>query len=72
MTTLRFRVFGQAMSVAREQVEWVLYRESHTGIKARIYDVVIPSELKQDDLARYLDDIYHEMASDKHPSVETL
>ncbi|MCG9660619.1 DUF7661 family protein [Vibrio mediterranei] len=72
MTRLKFNVFGQIMSVTLEHDTWVLYRESQVGIRAKIYDVVIPSDLKEEDLVTYLDDIYHEMASVKFPRVLKL
>ena len=49
--------------------QWLLFRESDTGIRARVYDVVIPAELKEEELLTYLDDIYHEYASERHAKV---
>lgn len=69
---IKFNVFGKVLSVQRKNDEWLLFREADTGMRARIYDVVIPPELTQDKLAQYLDDIYHEHASEKHPSVIQL
>lgn len=40
-----FNVFGQKMSVQRKNNEWLLFVESDTSLRARVYDVVIPSEL---------------------------
>ena len=65
----KFNVFGKQMGVYREGEFWVLYNESDTGIRSKVYDVVIPQELDSSKLAGYLDDIYHEYATDKHPSV---
>ncbi|WP_448547967.1 DUF7661 family protein [Thalassotalea fusca] len=39
------------------------------GKLERVYDVVIPSDLAENQLASYLDDIFHEWASEKFPSV---
>jgi len=39
---------------------------------ARVYDVIIPSGLAEEELARYLADIYHEFASEKYPSVTRI
>ncbi|WP_299810211.1 hypothetical protein [uncultured Shewanella sp.] len=69
---IRFDVFGKLMSVERKGDEWLLFNVSSSGMRARIYEVVIPPELKQDELAVYLDDIFHEQSSDNHPSVITL
>ncbi|WP_261886295.1 DUF7661 family protein [Vibrio pomeroyi] len=66
---LKFQVFHQSMLIQRKGEEWLLYRESDTSMHSRVYDVVIPSDLAEEELARYLADIYHEFASEKYPSV---
>ncbi|EPZ7321255.1 DUF7661 family protein [Vibrio mimicus] len=70
--SLKFNVFGKIMSVFRESGEWFLYVESDAGIRCKVYDVVIPADLDETELSTYLDDIYHEMASAKYPSVFKL
>ena len=54
--------------VTKEQ-EWLLFNESDTGIRSRVFDVVIPPDLKATELATYLDDIYHEYSSETHPRI---
>ena len=66
---IKFNVFGKPMSVLKKEQEWQLFNESDTGIRSRVYDVVIPPDLKASELETYLDDIYHEYSSDKHPRV---
>ncbi|RZM72781.1 DUF7661 family protein [Pseudoalteromonas rubra] len=67
--TLRFNVFGKRMSVSRIGAQWQLFIDSDTGIRARVYDVVIPPELDDGELAKYLDDIYHELSCERYPRV---
>lgn len=69
---IKFDVFGKRMSVQRKEGEWLLFRESNTGVRARVYDVVIPAELEETELATYLADIFHESATEKHSSVTRL
>ena len=67
---IKFNGFGRTMSVLKINDEWQLFSEPDIGIRSRVYDVVIPAELIQlgeDELLTYLDDIYHELATD--PSV---
>jgi hypothetical protein len=66
---IKFNVFGKQMSVLKKNDEWQLFNESDTGIRSRVYDVVIPSDLDFTELGTYLDDIYHEYSSEKHPDV---
>ncbi|MDO6611928.1 hypothetical protein Q4601_06785 [Shewanella sp. 1_MG-2023] len=69
---LKFDVFGKAMSVKRIDNEWHLFIDSNTGLRTRVYDVVIPSELSEHELARYLGDIFHESARDDKTDVTRL
>ncbi len=69
---IKFDVFGKRMSVQRKDGEWLLFRESNTGVRARIYEVVIPPDLEENELATYLADIFHESASEKNSSVVKL
>jgi len=65
----KFNVFGKEMTILRKNNEWLLFNESVTGIRTRVYDVVIPAELSPQELVTYLDDIYHEYSSQQHPNV---
>lgn len=69
---IKFDVFGKPMSVVKKEQEWQLFNESVTGIRSRVYDVVIPVELKESELEKYLDDIYHEYSSETNPRVKRL
>jgi len=70
--TIKFNVFGKLMSVLRKEQQWQLFSESDTGLRSRVYDVMIPNDIELSDMATYLDDIYHEYSSDKHPHVIKL
>lgn len=69
---IKFSVFGKPMSVVRKDKEWQLFNEPDIGIRSRVYDVVIPSELKESELEKYLDDIYHEFSSERHSRVKRV
>jgi hypothetical protein len=62
-------VFGKRMSIQRKDGEWLLFRESDTGVRAREYEIAIPADLAESELATYLADIFHESATEKHSSV---
>jgi hypothetical protein len=66
---IKFNVFGKPMSILKKENEWLLFNESDTGLRSRVYDVVIPSDMEARELAIYLDDIYHEYSTDKNPKV---
>ncbi|WDE12760.1 DUF7661 family protein [Thalassomonas haliotis] len=69
---IKFNVFGKLMSVRRTGQQWQLFNDSDTGMSARVYELVIPPELTVDELAGYLDDIYHEYANENYPEVVKL
>lgn len=59
---MRFNIYGRfQVDVQRENDSWVLYR-SELGKRTWLNDVVIPSNLVAQELATYLDDIFHEFA----------
>lgn len=68
---LRFEVFGRRIDVERKGAEWVAYLPGADG-KRRLANIPIPSELDARGVARYLDDLFHESASDKYASVTRL
>jgi hypothetical protein len=60
--TMKFNIYGRfQVEVRRENDSWVVYR-SELGKRILLNDVVVPSGLGADDLATYLDDIFHEFA----------
>lgn len=59
---MKFNIYGRfQVDVRLENDSWVVYR-SEFGKRTRLNDVVIPSDLAAQDLATYLDDIFHEFA----------
>ncbi len=69
---LKFNVFGKKMSVQRKNQQWLLFTDSNSGMRVRVYDIVIPPDLLEAGLAQYLDDIYHEFSTEHHPQVVQL
>lgn len=69
---IEFDVFGKRMSVQRRDDEWLLFLHPDTGIRSRVYDVVIPGDLEESDLAEYLSDMYHEYGSENTSTVQRL
>jgi len=69
---LIFDVFGTMMRVEYRQEQWLLYRMTADGKSSRIWDVAIPAELTEPELASFLDDMFHEYASAENPLVRQL
>ncbi len=59
---MRFNIYGRfRLEVRREQGRWMAYRLT-SGTRVPEDELVIPAELAEDELALYLDDIFHELA----------
>ncbi len=59
---MKFNIYGRfQVEVRRENESWGVYR-AEMGKRAPLHDVVIPSDIEADDIALYLDDIFHEFA----------
>jgi hypothetical protein len=59
---MKFNIYDRfQVDVRREDGSWVVYR-AEMGKRAKLHDVVIPSDIEADNIAIYLDDIFHESA----------
>lgn len=68
---LRFDVFGHEIGVLRDGVRWRAYRLGE-GKRRELYDLVIPPDLPEPELERFLADVCHEMATAARPEVRRL
>jgi len=59
---MRFDIYGRfQVDVRREDGAWIAYRVDE-GKRARLHDIVIPEDTDEQDLATWLDDVFHEYA----------
>jgi hypothetical protein len=68
---LLFDVFGKTMLVESSRKGWQLFLLGADGKRSAV-DVPIPAFVTENELAQYLDDIFHESASSRHPCVRRL
>ena len=67
---LIYDVFGRHIGVQREGERWLIFRADLTERKfSRLYEVIIPDDLTETKIPGWLDDIFHEAATEKHPEV---
>jgi hypothetical protein len=58
---MRFDVYGRfQLEVLRENNSWVAYRPG-LGTRARDSSIIIPESLMPEEIASYLDDLFHEL-----------
>jgi hypothetical protein len=59
---MKFNIYGRfQLEVRRENEAWIVYR-AELGKRTRLHDVIIPPELAAQEIAIYLDDVFHEYA----------
>ena len=68
-----YDVFGRHIGVQREGERWLIFRADLTERKfSRLYEVIIPDDLPETEIPGWLDDIFHEAATEKHPEVRRI
>ena len=61
-TALIFDVYGRfKLEVRRRGDAWAIYRRG-LGVNPEMTDIVIPSDLIENEIAQFLDDVFHELA----------
>ncbi|MBB5213050.1 DUF7661 family protein [Microbulbifer hydrolyticus] len=68
MTTFRYNVFGREILVEKSSRGWSTFQQGAEG-KRRSAGLHIPDNITETELTQYLDDLCHEWASEKYPSV---
>lgn len=59
---MKFDVYGRfQLEVLREKEAWVTYRLA-LGTRERDTNVLIPASLKPEELAEFIDELFHELA----------
>lgn len=59
---MKFDIYGRfQLEVRRENGAWIVYR-SELGKRSMLNDVIIPPDLAAEEIATYLDDVFHEYA----------
>jgi hypothetical protein len=60
---MKFDIYGRyRLEVIREAEAWLVYRVDNDK-RRRVFDVVIPSSTRKEEIPTYLDDLLHELAS---------
>lgn len=59
---MKFDIYGRfQLDIHREGAAWAAYR-SDGGKRVPVADLAIPPDVSTDELAEYLDDVYHELS----------
>ncbi|MBS0896212.1 hypothetical protein PANTOEA_12735 (plasmid) [Pantoea dispersa] len=70
---LIYDVFGRHIGVLRKEDGWQVFRADVTERKfSRMFDIAIPDDMPEDEIAGWLGDIFHEAATEHHPGVKRI
>jgi hypothetical protein len=59
---MKFNIYGRfQVEVRRENEAWIVYR-AELGKRTRLHEVIVPPDLAAEEIATYLDDVFHEYA----------
>lgn len=72
MTALRFDVFGRQLLIVRTEPGWSTFYIGPEGKRRPASNLVVPASVAEAELERYLADLCHEWATEKHPDVRRL
>jgi hypothetical protein len=69
---VEFDVFGSRIIVERIATGWAAFYPAEEGKRRPAHWLLLPPELTESQIARYLADYCHEGASPEHPDVKRL
>jgi hypothetical protein len=59
---MKFNIYGRfQVEVRREGEAWIVYR-AELGKRTKLHDVIVPADMAAEEIATYLDDVFHEYA----------
>ncbi|PHQ68554.1 MAG: hypothetical protein COB97_09795 [Paracoccus sp.] len=67
---MKFNAFGRKLEVVWENEQWSVFFLGEG--KKRKSDIVIPTDIKSEDIAQYLSDLFHESATPDNPEVKPI
>ena len=66
-----FNVFGRIIAIERVNERWFCYLSGADG-KRRPMELAVPDEVTREELAQYLYDVYHELATPTNGDVREI
>lgn len=66
---MKYQVYGRRIEVLRTGVDYVVFALGTDGKKRIFNEIFIPSQVREDDVAGYLEDLLHEWATPRNSQV---
>jgi hypothetical protein len=72
MSAIKFDVYGKHVLIFRTGDSWKINYISDRGKSRPAEDIFIPDFISESEFEQYLEDLCHEWATEKHPSVRRI
>ena len=72
MKSLKFDVFGRDVLIVENEAGWQAFYLGSEGKRRPARDIYVPPDITESEMARYLDDLLHEWATDRNNSVKRI
>ncbi|MCP3874576.1 MAG: hypothetical protein GY699_15655 [Desulfobacteraceae bacterium] len=69
---MKFNVYGRKVEVLKVLNGWEVFYLSNDGKKRIAHDIIIPMDLKENEIMGYLDDLLHEWATPKNNQISII
>jgi hypothetical protein len=72
MRQIKFDVFGRLVLAMQTKVGWKMYYVGKEGKRRPASDIVVPGDITESNLDKYLADLRHEWSTERNPVVKRL
>ncbi len=69
---MKLDVFGKPVEIIRDGNRWLVFYPGNEGKKRRADDIILPPDLKEENLIEYIADLCHEWATLDSSEVKRL
>ena len=70
--SLKLDVFGKLVLAVQTNDGWEMFYLSEGGKRRLATEIFVPNFVKETEIEKYIEDICHEWATEKHPNVRRL
>ena len=72
MKSIKFDVFGRRVLVEESEAGWSVSYLGPEGKRRPAHNILVPPSVSESEIERYLADLCHEWATERHPDVRRL
>jgi len=69
---MKFNVYDKKIEVTKVSGNWIVFYIGNEGKNRTAYDIVIPDELKENEIKNYLEDLLHEWATPSNNKIVVI